>query len=117
MKKQGIYIPGIGHKIKSIYNPDKRCELLFSLSKNFPQTKYLDFAKQVEGLTTLKKPNLILNVDGHVAALLLDIMEAMHYTPEQIQMYIQADIFNGLFVLARSIGFIGHHIDQKRLGE
>lgn len=117
MKKQGIYIPGIGHKIKSIYNPDKRCELLFSLSKNFPQTRYLDFAKQVEALTTLKKPNLILNVDWHVAALLLDMMEAMHYSPEQIQMYIHADVFNGLFVLARSIGFIGHHIDQKRLGE
>lgn len=117
MKQQGIYIPWIGHKIKSIYNPDKRCELLFKLSKNFPQTKYLDFAKQVEGLTTLKKPNLILNVDGHVAALLLDMMEAMWYTPTQIQTFIDADVFNGLFVLARSIGFIGHHIDQKRLGE
>jgi len=45
------------------------------------------------------------------------MMEAMNYTPEQIQTYIHADVFNGLFVLARSIGFIGHHIDQKRLGE
>jgi ATP-citrate lyase alpha-subunit len=117
MKKQGIYIPGIGHKIKSIYNPDKRCNILFALSKKFPQTKYLDFAKQVEALTVIKKPNLILNVDGHVAALLLDMMEAMSYTPQQIQQYINADVFNALFVLARSIGFIGHHIDQKRLGE
>lgn len=117
MKKQGIYIPGIGHKIKSIYNPDKRCELLFNLSKNFLQTKHLDFAKQVEALTTMKKPNLILNVDGHVAALLLDMMEGMWYTTQQIQQYIDADVFNALFVLARSIGFIGHHIDQKRLGE
>lgn len=117
MKKQGIYIPGIGHKIKSIYNPDKRCDILFSISKKFPQTKHLDFAKQVEALTTMKKPNLILNVDGHVAALLLDMMEGMWYTTQQIQQYIDADVFNALFVLARSIGFIGHHIDQKRLGE
>lgn len=117
MKQQGIYIPGIGHKIKSIYNPDKRCDILFSISKKFPQTKHLDFAKQVEALTTMKKPNLILNVDGHVAALLLDMMEGMWYTTQQIQQYIDADVFNGLFVLARSIGFIWHHIDQKRLGE
>ena len=117
MKKQGIYIPGIGHKIKSIYNPDKRCDILFALSRKFPQTKHLDFAKQVETLTTMKKPNLILNVDGHVAALLLDMMESMNYSTEQIQQYIDADVFNALFVLARSIGFIGHHIDQKRLGE
>jgi len=117
MKKQGIYIPGIGHKIKSIYNPDKRCDILFDISKKFPQTKHLDFAKQVESLTTMKKPNLILNVDGHVAALLLDMMKSMGYNTQQIQQYIDADVFNALFVLARSIGFIGHHIDQKRLGE
>ena len=117
MKKQGIYIPGIGHKIKSIYNPDKRCEILFDLSKKFPHHTYIHFAKQVELLTTLKKPNLILNVDGHTAALLLDMMASMGYTPDQIEQYIDADVFNALFVLARSIGFIGHHIDQKRLGE
>ena len=29
--------------------------------------------------------------------------------------YIQIGTLNGLFVLGRSIGFIGHHLDQKRL--
>jgi citrate synthase len=28
MKKSGIPIPGIGHKVKSKFNPDGRCELL-----------------------------------------------------------------------------------------
>ena len=30
-------------------------------------------------------------------------------------MCIQIGTLNGLFVLGRSIGFIGHHLDQKRL--
>ena len=29
--------------------------------------------------------------------------------------YIRIGTLNGLFVLGRSIGFIGHHLDQKRL--
>jgi ATP-citrate lyase alpha-subunit len=65
----------------------------------------------------MKKPNLILNVDGHIAAMLLDMMASMKMWSDEIQTYIDADLFNALFVLARSIGFIGHHIDQKRLGE
>lgn len=28
---------------------------------------------------------------------------------------MKTGVLNGLFVLGRSIGFIGHHIDQKRL--
>jgi ATP citrate (pro-S)-lyase len=28
---------------------------------------------------------------------------------------LQIGTLNGLFVLGRSIGFIGHHLDQKRL--
>ena len=30
-------------------------------------------------------------------------------------MMLQIGTLNGLFVLGRSIGFIGHHLDQKRL--
>lgn len=74
-KARGEYIQGIGHRIKSIHNPDTRCEILYTLGVQFPTHTYLDLAKQVEQLTTQKKPNLILNVDGHVAAMLLDIMK------------------------------------------
>lgn len=78
---------------------------------------HLDLAKQVEQLTTQKKPNLILNVDGHVAAILLDMLVACDLSDEEIHTYIDAGLFNGLFVLARTIGFIGHYLDQQRLNE
>lgn len=117
MKSSGINIPGIGHKVKSKFNPDVRCNILESLASDFPSRKYLDFAKSVESLTLEKKSNLILNVDGYIAAMLLDIFEDLGMSHDEKEMYIQAGIFNGLFLLARSIGFIGHAIDQKRIGE
>jgi citrate synthase len=40
------------------------------------QSTYLNFAKQIEELTLEKKPNLILNVDGYIAAILLDLLTA-----------------------------------------
>lgn len=116
-KLAGNYIQGIGHRIKSIHNPDGRCSILYDLWKQFPQTEHLDLAKQVEALTTMKKANLILNVDGHVAAIVLDIFVAIGMTHDEIQRTIDAWLFNGLFVLARTIGFIGHYLDQTRLDE
>ncbi len=37
------------------------------------------------------------------------------FTAEEAREYIEIGALNGLFVLGRSIGFIGHHLDQKRL--
>jgi ATP citrate (pro-S)-lyase len=34
---------------------------------------------------------------------------------EQADEYIKMGALNGLFVLGRSIGLIGHYLDQKRL--
>lgn len=34
---------------------------------------------------------------------------------EEAQEYINIGAINSLFVLGRSIGFIGHYMDQKRL--
>ncbi len=117
MKTSWENIPGIGHKVKSKFNPDKRCEILNTLAWDFPISKHLDFAKSVETLTLEKKSNLILNVDGYIAAMLLDIFEDIGMSYDEKKMYVEAWIFNGLFLLARTIGFIGHAIDQKRLGE
>jgi len=77
MKRQGKNIPGIGHKVKSKFNPDVRCKILDELAESFPTSEYLSFAKQVETLTLEKKSNLILNVDGYIAAMLLDIFADM----------------------------------------
>ncbi len=117
MKAKGVYIQWIWHKVKSIYNPDKRCELMKELAENFPTRNYLDFALQVEELTTQKKPNLILNVDGHIAAMMLDALTDMWYTYEEMNSLIKADFLNALFVMARSVWFIGHYLDQQRLNE
>ena len=37
------------------------------------------------------------------------------YTEAEIDEIIQIGTLNGLFVLARTIGIIGHFLDQKRL--
>jgi ATP citrate (pro-S)-lyase len=56
-------VPGIGHKIKSKTNPDKRVELVKEFVKsNFPDTTFLDYALAVEEVTSAKKDTLILNV-------------------------------------------------------
>lgn len=81
MKKSGNPIPGIGHKVKSKFNPDGRCELLREKIKGYslahPYGRYLTYALEVEKLTLEKKANLILNVDGHIGVILLDIFESI----------------------------------------
>ncbi|KAI1285088.1 ATP-citrate synthase [Halotydeus destructor] len=117
MRKKGELIMGIGHRVKSINNPDMRVKLMKEYVKQtFPATPLLDYALAVEQVTTSKKPNLILNVDGMVAVAVVDILRSSGcFTPEEAQEYIEMGCLNGLFVLGRTIGFIGHYLDQKRL--
>eukprot|EP01102_Stenamoeba_stenopodia_P004918 TRINITY_DN15421_c0_g1_i1.p1 TRINITY_DN15421_c0_g1~~TRINITY_DN15421_c0_g1_i1.p1 ORF type:complete len:610 (+),score=179.52 TRINITY_DN15421_c0_g1_i1:73-1902(+) len=117
MKKLGIRIPGIGHRIKSAHNQDKRVVLMREYAeKHFPSTKYFQYAQQVEAVTLQKAANLVLNVDGCIGTLFLDLMESCaSFSPEEIQEVVDIGYLNGLFVLARSIGLIGHALDQKRL--
>ncbi len=108
-------IPGIGHRVKSVQNPDIRVELLKEyVRKNFPNHPYLDYALEVEKLTTSKRNNLILNVDGCIGICFLDLMENLDLTPEEKQDILNTEMLNGLFVLGRSIGMMGHIFDQKR---
>lgn len=90
MKKSGTLIPGIGHKVKSKFNPDNRCTLLREKANNLSSHEILNFALEVEKLTLEKKPNLILNVDGHIAAIFLDIFRSMDMSNSEIDMYIEA---------------------------
>ena len=117
MKKQGVPIPGIGHRIKSVRNPDKRVEGLKKFAKDhFPSTPLLEYALEVEKLTTSKKDNLILNVDGTIGILMVDMWRALGYTEEEINEFIESGTLNAFFILGRTIGFIGHILDEKRLG-
>jgi len=117
MKKQGIPIPGIGHRIKSVRNPDKRVEGLKKFAAEyFPSTPLLDYALEVEKLTTSKKDNLILNVDGTIGILMVDMWRSLGYSEEEIDEFIESGTLNSFFILGRTIGFIGHILDEKRLG-
>ncbi|MBE0514849.1 citrate/2-methylcitrate synthase [Sulfurimonas sp.] len=116
MKKEGIPIPGIGHRIKSLKNPDLRVEGLKKYAaKSFPATPLLDYALTVEQLTTSKKENLILNVDGTIGILMVDMWRALGYSEEEINEFISSGTLNSFFIVGRSIGFIGHVLDEKRL--
>ncbi len=117
MAEQRMVIPGIGHRIKSIRNPDRRVESLKDFARQqFPATPLLDFALAVEQQTTKKKDNLILNVDGTIGVLMVDMWRSLDYSDTEIDQFIDSGTLNAFFVLGRSIGFIGHILDEKRLG-
>lgn len=117
MRKKGQLIMGIGHRVKSINNPDVRVKIIKEfVMENFPAKPLLEYALEVEKITTSKKPNLILNVDGVIATSFVDMLRNCgSFTSEEAQEYINIGAINSLFVLGRSIGFIGHYMDQKRL--
>ncbi len=116
MKKEGVPIPGIGHRIKSLKNPDLRVKgLMDYAAEHFPSTPLLDYARTVEALTTSKKENLILNVDGTIGILMVDMWRALGYSEEEINEFIESGTLNAFFIVGRSIGFIGHILDEKRL--
>ncbi|CAF1024122.1 unnamed protein product [Adineta ricciae] len=117
MRKEGQLIMGIGHRVKSLNNPDMRVVLLKKYVKeHFPASPLLDYALEVEKITVSKKPNLILNVDGCIGVAMVDLLRHCGcFTLEEAMEFIENGALNGLFVLGRSLGFIGHFLDQKRL--
>ena len=117
MRKKNKLIMGIGHRIKSLSNPDKRVEIVKRYAlEHFSDNTVLKFALEVEQITTRKKANLILNVDGCIAVCFVDMLRSSGaFTKDEVNELIASGCLNGLFVLGRSIGFIGHHLDQRRL--
>jgi ATP citrate (pro-S)-lyase len=117
MKKKNSLIMGIGHRIRTIQNPDMRVKLVKEFAKkHFPSTPVLDFALDVEQITTKKKATLILNVDGCIAACFVDLLRHCGaFDISEANELIENGCLNGLFVTGRTIGFVGHYVDQKRL--
>ncbi len=117
-KNQDVRIQGTDHKLKTLENPDKRVELMKGFAKkNFKATPLLDYALSVEAVTTQKKSNLILNVDGCIGVLLVDLLKEVGFGDAEIDQMIKMGMFNALFVLGRSIGLMGHYFDQNRLAQ
>jgi len=115
MKAKGENIQGIGHLVKSIHNPDKRVTILKEYAKkHFKSTPLLDFALEVEKITTAKKDNLILNVDGCIGVCFVDMMRN-EMSKDEADEYVRMGGLNGLFVVGRTIGMTAHFLDQKRL--
>jgi succinyl-CoA synthetase alpha subunit len=117
MKVKGLNIPGIGHLIKSVQNPDIRVTIVKEFVKtNLPKSPLLDYALEVEKVTTSKRNNLILNVDGCIGICFVDMMRNCgSFSKEEADEFIKMGALNGLFVYGRTIGLIGHYLDQKRL--
>jgi ATP citrate (pro-S)-lyase len=118
-KANGGIIPGIGHKKYRIDAPDPRVEALVKqFGNNGNGDRYLKFARGVEAVTTKKKGNLILNVDGTIAAVMLDLLESeLGYNTDKLQELVDIEFFNAIFILSRSIGFTAHYLDQRRHDE
>jgi ATP citrate (pro-S)-lyase len=117
MRKRKELIMGIGHKVKSLENPDARVVIIKEYAQqNFPRNDLLQYALAVEQVTTKKKSNLILNVDGCIAVCFIDMLRGCGcFTREEVDDYVRMGALNGLFVLGRSMGFMGHYLDQNRL--
>lgn len=47
---------------------------------------------------------------------MVDMWRALGYSEEEIDGFIDAGALNAFFIVGRSIGFIGHILDEKRLG-
>lgn len=117
--KRREYILGIGHRKYSVYKPDPRVKALIEHGKGIlRETPHLDFALAVEAITSKKRANLILNVDGAVSALLTDyLLEKEGFIEADIKELIEIEFFNSLFLIPRSVGFVGNYLDQKRIDE
>ena len=115
MKQKGENIQGIGHLIKSVNNPDKRVTIMKDYAKkHFKATPLLNYALEVEKLTTAKKDNLILNVDGCIGICFVDMLRN-EMPKTEADDYVKMGALNGLFVVGRTIGMTAHFLDQKRL--
>lgn len=114
----GRLIAGIGHKKYRLGLPDPRVLALSAFVDQLPTHPHYDFARAVETITTGKSGSLILNVDGVIAALLLDILSVCEgLSIDQLRALAEAEFFNAFFIIPRTVGFISHFLEQKQNDE
>ena len=118
-KARGEYVLGIGHRKYTIHNPDQRvATMIKNANEILVEAKHLRYAEAVALRTTEKRANLILNVDGAIAAIVLDLLQEKEgYSDEQLAELISIEFFNSYFIIPRTVGFIGNHLTQRRRDE
>jgi ATP citrate (pro-S)-lyase len=118
MTAGGALLSGIGHRKYRVGMPDPRVAALSDFAKLLKGHPHYDVARSVEAVTTKKSGNLILNVDGVMAALLLDLLaEKEGLTAAELGELVEAEFFNALFIIPRTVGFLAHFIEQKKNDE
>lgn len=116
--KGGALLSGIGHRKYRVGVPDPRVEALAGFAVLLKKHPHYDFARAIEAVTTGKNGKLILNVDGVMAALFLDILiECERMNISEVRGLLDAEFFNALFVIPRTVGFIAHYMEQKKNDE
>ncbi len=114
----GKIIAGIGHRVYRVGVPDPRVEALSQFVALLKKHPHYDFARAVEAVTTAKNGKLILNVDGAIAALMLDILaEKDKMSDRELRQLADMEFFNALFIIPRTVGFVGHIMEQKKNDE
>lgn len=98
MNKKTIF--GFGHSVYK--NSDPRTKKLLEICKNENFTsKFIDKATQIESILAQKGKNLCLNVDGLIAAILLE----MGFSPE---------LGKGVFIIGRVPGLVAQANEEKQ---
>ncbi|OGK16210.1 hypothetical protein A2690_03150 [Candidatus Roizmanbacteria bacterium RIFCSPHIGHO2_01_FULL_39_12b] len=111
-------ILGIGHLKYRVDNPDPRVQSLLEVTKGFNKKLFTNYALSVEKITTGKKGNLILNFDGAIASVMLDVLsEKEKLSTGELERLIESEFFNALFIASRTVGLLARALDQKRLDE
>ncbi len=90
-------VAGFGHKL---YERDPRTERLIELAREFGFAgKYVELAKGVEEAFAKGEKKLPLNIDGIIAALLLE-------------MGFDSKVGKGIFIIARTPGLVAHVVEE-----
>ncbi len=96
-QKSGIRVAGFGHRL---YSVDPRTEALIEIAeKHGFRGKYVKFAKEIEAKLSTGAKKLPLNIDGIIAALLLE----MGFNPK---------VGKGIFIIARVPGIVAHVVEE-----
>lgn len=98
MKAAGKRMPGFGHRI---HTQDPRTARLFELAREAGVTGgCIDAAHAVERLFAKQGKPLPINVDGAIAAILM-------------QLGFDPAVMNGLFMIARAPGLVAHVFEEQ----